>query len=140
MSEQRRCRVYYLACCKCGTFVLYDTESIAVSAETGQCPVCGSENKFTRPWKEGYVSPSEFDLQWSSGRPVSLRDLAVVQPYCRCTEKYCEHHSSLEPCPNEATEAILYDVDMTTGTPIAGSRSGFCDDCWDNYQAHIRAV
>ena len=72
MSELRNRRMCYLCCKHCDTFVLYEPDSRAIQAKTGFCPVCGSVNEFTRPWKVGYVSPGEQESQWTSDRPLNF--------------------------------------------------------------------
>jgi len=78
MSETRDNRMYYIQCCHCSNFILYETDSNAIVSQMGRCPVNGETNRFTKPWKVGYVSSSERDTQWTPDKPLKSPELAPV--------------------------------------------------------------
>jgi len=59
----------------------------------------------------------------------------TTNPFCRCVGEHCGHHTPFERCPNEAVPPIATAIDMKTGTPMAGSASGLCTECWEQHLA-----
>ena len=60
----------------------------------------------------------------------------LKEPFCRCEGEHCEHHSKGEPCPNAPVPPINPIIDMKTGTPVAGTASGLCQECWEARLEH----
>jgi hypothetical protein len=56
----------------------------------------------------------------------------MIKAFCRCTGESCKHHQHLEPCPNEPLPPLEPIIDPT-GTPIAGSFTGLCEECREPY-------
>jgi hypothetical protein len=78
----------------------------------------------------------------SSTRPRPVTDRGDVynacmsdEPFCHCRGEHCKHHAELEPCPNKPIPPISSIIDMQTGTPVAGSATGLCEECWENHMA-----
>jgi hypothetical protein len=55
-------------------------------------------------------------------------------PFCRCGGGHCKHHAAGELCPNKPVPPISFVTDMQTGTPIASSACGLCEECLEHEQ------
>jgi hypothetical protein len=53
----------------------------------------------------------------------------MIKAFRRCKGESCEHHLHLEPCSNESLPPLEPIIDPATGTPVAGSFTGLCEEC-----------
>ena len=67
--------------------------------------------------------------RWKSGKTVQFQKENPTTLRCQCTGTSCAHHSSKQPCTNEAVPPVAVVLDLATNQPVSSSQPVFCLAC-----------